>query len=107
MKTILKTIKPEHNLNYEETFNSPENIKIRCNLIPELRKSLMPNYQPSVKQITVWLNSLHKSHHSQIKLKRSGRINEDNYQVHTNNQSNDVCNIIWCNFSLITLTKIV
>ena len=48
MKSILKTINPELNLNYDETFNCSENVNILRKLIPELRKSLAPNYHPSV-----------------------------------------------------------
>ena len=90
MKAILKTIKPQLNLNYDETFNGAENIKIRRQLIPELRKTLSPNYRPSVKQLTRWLSSLHKSRRSQSQLRKSGKISEDNRRVHANNRSNDV-----------------
>ena len=90
MKAVLKTIKPKYHLNYEETFNGPTNIKIRRELVPELMKSFGP-YKPSVQQITRWLSSLHKSHRSQVKLKKSGKINEDYRRIHANNRSNDVC----------------
>ncbi|CAB4443275.1 unnamed protein product [Rhizophagus irregularis] len=36
MKMILKTIKPNDNLDDNETFNSPKNVEIRSRLIPEL-----------------------------------------------------------------------
>ena len=62
MKAILKTIKLRYNLNYEKIFNRPENIKICCELILELMKSLEPTYKLSVQQMTRWLSSLHKSH---------------------------------------------
>ena len=76
MKAVLKTIKPKYHLNYEKTFNGPTNIKIRRELVSELMKSLGP-YKLSVQQITRWLSSLHKSHRSQAKLKKSEKINED------------------------------
>ena len=91
MKTILKTIDPKLTLDYEKTFNDNYNIRIRCKLIPELRKSLAPNYRPSVKQITKWLSSLHKSRRSQLNLKKYGKDGADNRRVHANNRSNDVC----------------
>jgi hypothetical protein len=95
MKTILKTIDPKLKLDYDETFNSTKNIKIRRSLIPELRKSLAPNYRPSINQITTWLSSLHKSRRSQMSLKKSGKDTIDSRRVHANNRSNDVCGVIW------------
>ena len=94
MKTILKTIDPKFKLDYNETFNSSKNIKIRRSLIPELRKSLAPNYRPSILQITTWLSSLHKSRRSQMSLKKSGKDAKDSRRVHANNRSNDVCGVI-------------
>ena len=35
MKTILKTIDPKRDLDYNETFNSEKNIKIRHSLVAE------------------------------------------------------------------------
>ena len=61
MKAILKTIKSNNNLDYNEMFNSQKNIEIRRKLIPELRKSMAPNFSPSVGQLTSWMNSIHKS----------------------------------------------
>ncbi|UZO06536.1 uncharacterized protein OCT59_026853 [Rhizophagus irregularis] len=61
MKMILKTIKPNDNLDDNETFNSPKNVEIRSRLIPELRRAMFPNYKPSVAQLTNWLSALHKS----------------------------------------------
>ncbi|CAB5355019.1 unnamed protein product [Rhizophagus irregularis] len=61
MKMILKTIKPNDNLDDNETFNSPKNVEIRSGLIPELRRAMFLNYKPSVAQLTNWLSALHKS----------------------------------------------
>ena len=102
MKAILKTAKPELDLNYEATFNSLANVNIRRKLIPELQKSLKPNYRPSVTQLNRWLSSIHKSRRSRMKLKNSGKINEDNRRVHANNRSNDVCKLLqWQFFRLL------
>lgn len=94
MKSILKTLDEKFNLNYNETFNSTKNIKIRRKLIPEIRKSLAPNYHPSFNQVTRWLSSLHKSRRSKLNLKISGKNNMDSRRVHANNRLNDVCNVI-------------
>ena len=77
MKVILKTIKFSYNLNYEKIFNELKNIKIRHELVLKLMKSLELTYKLSVQQMTRWLSSLHKSHRSQVKLKKMRKINED------------------------------
>ncbi|GET57616.1 hypothetical protein GLOIN_2v1840618 [Rhizophagus irregularis DAOM 181602=DAOM 197198] len=84
MKMILKTIKPNDNLDDNETFNSPKNVEIRSRLIPELRRAMFPNYKPSVAQLTNWLSALHKSRRSQTQLKKSGKSDEDSRRVHNN-----------------------
>ncbi|RHZ58313.1 hypothetical protein Glove_374g68 [Diversispora epigaea] len=61
MKTIIKTINSEFSLNYDQTFTSANNCKIRRKLISELQKSLAPKFRPSVTQLTKWLNNIHKS----------------------------------------------
>ncbi|CAG8766558.1 13089_t:CDS:1, partial [Funneliformis caledonium] len=66
-----KTIKPQLQLNYDDIFNSPANLNIRQKLVSELKKSLEPNYRPSVFQITRWLSSLHKSRRSQNRLRQT------------------------------------
>ncbi|GET60896.1 hypothetical protein GLOIN_2v1765163 [Rhizophagus irregularis DAOM 181602=DAOM 197198] len=66
MKMILKTIKPNNNLDNNETFNSPKNVEIHSRLIPELQRAMFLNYKPSVAQLTNWLSALHKSRRSQI-----------------------------------------
>src|SRR3954447_7304460 len=92
MKAILKNIKKEDDLNYEDTFNSKSNLKIRSRLIPELIKAMRPKYRPLVSQITKWLDSLHKSRRSQAKLKSTGKITEDNHHIHSNSRVNEICN---------------
>lgn len=71
MKTILKNIKKEDDLDYEDTFNSERNLEIRGRLINELKKAMAPKYHPSENQITDWLRTLHKYRRSQAKLKSS------------------------------------
>ena len=48
MKSILKNINPKLDLDYDETFTSERNTKIRRSLVKELRKDLAPQYRPSV-----------------------------------------------------------
>ncbi|CAB5390934.1 unnamed protein product [Rhizophagus irregularis] len=49
MKMILKTIKPNDNLDDNKTFNSPKNVEIHSRLIPELRRAIFLNYKPLKK----------------------------------------------------------
>ncbi|POG72332.1 hypothetical protein GLOIN_2v1840618 [Rhizophagus irregularis DAOM 181602=DAOM 197198] len=86
MKMILKTIKPNDNLDDNETFNSPKNVEIRSRLIPELQRAMFLNYKPSVAQLTNWLSALHKSRRSQTQLKKSGKSDEDSRRVHNNSR---------------------
>ncbi|CAB5388940.1 unnamed protein product [Rhizophagus irregularis] len=84
MKMILKTIKPNDNLDNNEMFNSPKNVEIHSKLISELRRAMFPNYKPSVAQLMNWLSALHKSQKSQTQLKKSGKSDEDSRRVHNN-----------------------
>ena len=68
MKTILKTIPPKLNMNYEEMFNSQLNIKIWRQLILELVKALKPKYCASSDQISNWLQSLHRFQKAEITI---------------------------------------
>ena len=72
MKSILKTFPLGSDLNYNETFASPINIEIRRKLVPELRKSLKPKFNPTHDQVTKWLMSLHKSRRSRNNYKKKG-----------------------------------
>lgn len=90
MKTILKTIPRELDMNYEETFNSQSNIEIRRQLIPELVKALKPKHRASSDQISNWLQSLHRSRRSRNNYRNKGRIDSDNRRLHANGRLNEV-----------------
>jgi len=90
MKTILKTIPPDLDMNYNETFNSQSNIEIRRKLVPELIKALKPNYHASYDQISKWLQTLHRSRRSRNNYKIKGRIDADNRRLHANSRLNEV-----------------
>ena len=74
MKSILKTIPRESDLNYDETFASLINVEIRRKLVPELRKSLKLKFNPTHDQVTKWLMSLHKSRRSRNNYKKKGDL---------------------------------
>jgi hypothetical protein len=81
MKSILKNINPKLDLDYDETFISERNTKIRRSLVKELRKDLAPQFRPSVGQLTSWLSCLHKSRRTQRKIKKDGKFGEDKRRV--------------------------
>ena len=105
MKAVLKTLDTKRDLDYDETFTSMKNIKIRRSLVPELRKALAPNYHPSTDQITKWLSCLHKSRRSRRKLKDNEKIGEDQRRTHSNNRVHDVSSIT--NFISIYILNLV
>ena len=90
MKAILKTIPSDFDLEYDETFTSKANVEVRRKLIPELIKSLKPNFHPSHEQLTKWLMSLHKSRRSRRNYKKKGRIDSNDWHLHANGRMNDV-----------------
>ncbi|GET57421.1 hypothetical protein GLOIN_2v1883234 [Rhizophagus irregularis DAOM 181602=DAOM 197198] len=89
MKSILKTIDETRGLDYNETFNSVKNLKIRHKLVPELRSALAPYFPASNKQLTKWLGCLHKSRHSHQRLMDRGKADENKHRVHSNNRVYD------------------
>ncbi|CAB5383113.1 unnamed protein product [Rhizophagus irregularis] len=89
MKSILKTIDETQGLDYNETFNSAKNLKIRRKLVPELRSALAPCFPASNKQLTKWLGCLHKSRRSHQRLMDRGKADENKHRVHSNNRVHD------------------
>ena len=92
MKSILKNINLKLDLDYDQTFTSEKNMKIRRNLVKELQKDLAPRFHPSVGQLTSWLSCLHKSRWTQRKIRKDGKIGEDKRRVHANSRVQDVSN---------------
>ena len=79
MKTILKTMPAKFDLDYDQTFMSKVNVDIRKKLIPELKKILKPNFNPTYEQLMKWLMSLHKSRRSRNNYKKKGKLDSDDY----------------------------
>ena len=90
MKAVLKTVSSKDDLDYDEPFNSEKNAALRRSLIPELRKSLAPNFRPSVDQLTNWLKSLHKSRRSARRIKKIGKGPSELRRIHNNNRVHEV-----------------
>ena len=98
MKAIMKTISDEFNLNYDLTFSSTENLEIRRRLIPELKKSLLPQFKLSVVQLNTWLSSLHKSQHVTKKMHSSGTFEKNEHRLYLNSRTNNVIFVIFVIF---------
>jgi len=92
MKSILKNINPKLDLDYDQTFTSEKNTKIRRSLVKEFWKDLTPRFYPSVGQLTSWLSCLHKSRQIQWKIRKDGKIGEDKHWVYANSRVQDVSN---------------
>ena len=92
MKAILKDINPKLDLDYDETFTSEKNTKIRRSLVKELWKDLALRFRLLVGQLTSWLSCLHKSRQTQRKIRKDGKIGEDKRRMHANSQVQDVSN---------------
>ncbi|CAG8481519.1 14610_t:CDS:2, partial [Funneliformis caledonium] len=75
MKAILKSIRKDYNLDYENTFNSSRNIEIHGQLVEELRKTIVPKYRPSISQLTKWLKF---ERNDADKYERNDERNEEN-----------------------------
>lgn len=97
----------KQSLDYDETFNSVKNNKIRRKLVPELRKALAPNFCTTAEQVTKWLSCLHKSRRSQRKVKNTGKSVEGQRRVHSNSRLNDVSNNIILSFIPIYILNLV
>ncbi|POG61482.1 hypothetical protein GLOIN_2v1786555 [Rhizophagus irregularis DAOM 181602=DAOM 197198] len=81
MKSILKIIDETRGLDYNKTFNSVKNLKIRHKLVSELRSALAPCFPALNKQLTKWLGCLHKSSYSHQRLMDREKANENKHQV--------------------------
>ena len=90
MKIILKTMPTDLDMKYNDTYNSQANLEIRRRLVPELIKSMKPNYKVKYDQINNWLKSLHKSRRSRRIYANKGRIDADNRRIHTNGRISEV-----------------
>ena len=51
MKEIFKLLPAKFNMRYDKIFNSPENKNIQQKLVPELLRSLQPQYNPTYAQL--------------------------------------------------------
>ena len=98
MKTILKTLPTDLEMNYGEKFTSEVNTEILRQLILRLVSSLK-RFGVTYKQIKEWLQVLHKHRRVRFLYSQCGTLDRDNRRLHKNNRVNEV------NKSIFFLTK--
>ena len=74
MKYLLKgQIPEEFRLDYDRTF-SEQSDKIYKKLIPELKRLMSGHYNPSVTQLSNWLQSIHKHKRDRQRKQQPGQL---------------------------------
>ena len=92
MKSILKTLGTEFELDYDEKFTGDSNTEILRVLIPRLIESMKPRFRPTHTQIRNWLAALHKHRRARKQYKNQNRLDQDNRRIHRNNRLTEVRN---------------
>lgn len=93
MKSILKTLPDELQLDYDEKFTGESNAETLRQLIPHLSNSMKPRYNVTVTQLRNWLSALHKHCRVRILYKKRGKLDKDNRRLHKNNRLNEARNL--------------
>lgn len=91
MKHLLKgQIPKEYRLDYELTF-SEQKTTIYEKLIPELKRLMEGNnFNPSVTQLSNWLQSIHKHRRDRLRKRTSGKLSKVDRRLHKNSRLMDV-----------------
>jgi predicted patatin/cPLA2 family phospholipase len=89
MKTILKTVPRNLELQYDERFTSETNTDILRDLIPHLVNA-MKRFKVSYNQIKKWLQALHKHRRVRLLYRQRGNLDRDNRRLHKNNRTSEV-----------------
>ena len=88
-KLLAGQIPNEYQLDYGLTF-SEQSKKVYEKLIPELKRCMEGIYNPSVTQLSNWLQSIHKHRRDRLRKRESGRLDKDDRRLHTNARLNEV-----------------
>ena len=82
MKHLLKgQIPKEFRLDYDRTFSEQSNT-IYEKLIPELKRLMEGNFNPSVTQLSNWLRSIHKHRRDRQRKRTMGKLEKDDRRLH-------------------------
>ena len=95
MKYLLKgQIPAEYQLDYNTTF-SEQSTTVYEKLIPELKRLMEGNFNPSVTQLSHWLRAIHKHRRDRLRKQQSGNLKKDDERLHRNARLSDVRNILF------------
>lgn len=94
MKTILKTLPSNLDMNYDEKFGSESNTEILRTVIPRLVTALK-RYNTPYSKVREWLRALHKHRRVRLLYSQRGTLDRDNRRLHKNNRINEVNNLIF------------
>jgi hypothetical protein len=90
MKNLLKgSIPDEYRLDYEKTF-SEQSDTIYEKLIPELKRLMEGNFNPSVTQLSNWLRAIHKHRRDRLRKRESGQLAKVDRRLHKNARLSEV-----------------
>src|SRR5581483_3412279 len=90
MKKLLEgQIPEEYQLDYSLTF-SEQSKMVYEKLIPKLKRCMKGIYNPSVTQLSNWLQSIHKHRRDQMRKWQSGQLEKDDRKLHMNARLSDV-----------------
>ena len=94
MKNLLKgEIPAEYRLDYEKTF-SEQSSTIYKKLIPEIKRLMLGNYNPSITQLSNWLLAIHKHRKDRLRKQQSGNLKKVDKRLHKNARLAEVRNIL-------------
>jgi hypothetical protein len=90
MKHLLKgQIPKEYQLDYDRTFQE-QTTTVYEKLIPELKRLMAGNFNPSVTQLSNWLRSIHKHRRDRLRKRTSGKLLKVDRRLHKNSRLSEV-----------------
>lgn len=90
MKNLLKgQIPKEFRLDYDKTF-SEQSDTVYEKLIPELKRLMQGNFNPSVTQLSNWLKAVHKHRRDRHRKRQSGQLSKVDRRLHKNTRLAEV-----------------
>jgi hypothetical protein len=101
MKNLLKgQIPVKFRLDYDKTFSEQSTV-VYEKLIPELKRLMEGNYNPSVTQLSNWLQAFHKHRRNRLRKRQTGNLDKDDRRMHINARLSEVS--ILSKISILTL----
>lgn len=107
MKNLLKgQIPDEFQLKYDLTFTE-QSKTVYEKLIPELKRLMQGNFNPSVTQLSNWLRAIHKHRRDRLRKREMGKLAKNDRRLHKNSRLAEVCIFLrlflYCSYLIINL----